>query len=216
MNFSVTFRHMEATDAIKEYAREKVDRLRKYFRDPISTHVILSTERGYNHHAEFVITLKNGILVRGEEATEDMYSSIDMAMAKIERQVRRWKDKIRDHKPSSGPGVSVRHLVFEAKGVEPVLVEGELDREPAAMPATSVDPTIIKSSKFFARPLAVSEAVMQLNLLHEQFLVFVNSSSNAVNVVYRRGDGNYGLIETPSTVTEQVVSAGETLTSKAV
>ncbi len=191
MSFSVTFRHMDATDALKEYCWDKVDRLKKYFREPIATHVILSTERGYNHHAEFVIRLKNGILVRGEEATEDMYSSIDLAMAKIERQVRRWKDKIRDHKPSSTPGISVRHLVLDSGGLEPA-------SERAPTPTPMAEEHVVSRQEYDVRQMTVSQAVMQMSLLHDEFLVFVNSDSRQVNVVYRRKDGHYGLIEAPA------------------
>src|SRR5215813_2371099 len=98
MQFSVTFRHMDATDAIKEYAREKVERIKKYFPDPIHAHVVVSCERGYQHLADVNIQLHNGLILQGSEVTEDMYSSIDLVMAKIERQCRRYKEKIRGHK----------------------------------------------------------------------------------------------------------------------
>src|SRR5437588_12832642 len=102
MQLSVTFRHMNATEALKEYDREKVDRIRKYFPDPIKAHVVLACDRGYNHVADVMITLHNGIVIKGEETTEDMYSSIDLVLAKIERQVRRYKEKIRSHKGAEG------------------------------------------------------------------------------------------------------------------
>src|SRR5262247_1649514 len=102
MQLSVTFRHMDATEALKEYTKEKVERIRKYFPDPIKSHVVLACDRGYNHIADVTITLHNGIVIKGEETTEDMYSSIDLVMAKIERQVRRYKEKIRNHKGSVG------------------------------------------------------------------------------------------------------------------
>src|SRR6185436_17832106 len=107
MNLSVTFRHMEATDPIREYAKDKLEKIRKYFPDPITAHVVLSTERSYQHQVDVVITLHNGIVLKGREITEDMYSSIDLVMAKIERQVRRYKDRIRDHKPHAGPSIPV-------------------------------------------------------------------------------------------------------------
>src|SRR3954465_4128954 len=98
MQLSVTFRHMDSTEALKDYAKEKIERVRKYFPDPIKAHVVLACDRGYNHIADVMITLHNGIVIKGEETTEDMYSSIDLVMAKIERQVRRYKEKIRHHK----------------------------------------------------------------------------------------------------------------------
>jgi putative sigma-54 modulation protein len=183
MQMSVTFRHMDATDALKEYTHEKVDRIRKYFPDPIKAHVVLECDRGYNHHADVVITLHNGIVIAGEETTEDMYSSIDLVMAKIERQVRRYKEKIRSHK--GGDSIhgqrEVRHTVVEVPD-EPRVQEPRFK--------------IIRESKFVARPLTPEEAVMQMNLLNNDFLVYTSAGSHDVSVVYRRGDGTYGLIET--------------------
>src|SRR6188768_2673239 len=120
MQLSTTFRHMDASQAVREYAAEKLDRLRKYFhRDPISAHATFSVERGFHHVADLNITLPNGIVINAKETTEDMYSSIDLAAARIERQVRRWKDKIRDHKPHGGPETSVREMVIPAEEIEP-------------------------------------------------------------------------------------------------
>src|SRR5262249_53973724 len=185
MNLSVTFRHMEATDAIKDYARERLEKIRKYFPDPIIAHLVLSTERGYQHVADVVITLHNGIVIKGREATEDMYSSIDLVLAKIERQVRRYKERIRDHKPHTGPGVPIRASVLSAEWMEskssppmsavrpPVHAEAAPAREVSPSP-----PSIIRSSKFFAKPMAVEEAVMQMNLLENEFLVFMNAQTH--------------------------------------
>jgi putative sigma-54 modulation protein len=191
MQLSVTFRHMDSTDALREYAREKVERIRKYFPDPIKAHVVLVCDRGYNHTADVMITLHNGLVIKGVETTEDMYSSIDLVMAKIERQVRRYKEKIRSHKGAEG-------LHGQREIIHTVLADREQQpgEEQAAMAEASTDPVIVKKSKFFARPMAPPEAVMQMNLLGNDFLVFTNASSHEVNVVYRRGDGTYGLIET--------------------
>ncbi|HZS35198.1 MAG TPA: ribosome-associated translation inhibitor RaiA [Polyangia bacterium] len=192
MQLSVTFRHMDATEALKEYAREKVDRIRKYFPDPIKAHVVLACDRGYNHVADVMITLHNGIVIKGEETTEDMYSSIDLVMAKIERQVRRYKEKIRHHKGLESIH-GQREIVHSVVSVAEVSVEAAGG---AAAQAVAEEPKIIKKSKFFAKPMSTREAVMQMNLLGNDFLVFTNASSHEVNVVYRRGDGTYGLIET--------------------
>jgi putative sigma-54 modulation protein len=187
MQLSVTFRHMDATDALKTYAQEKVERIRKYFPDPIKAHVVLACDRGYNHIADVMITLHNGIVIKGEETTEDMYSSIDLVMAKIERQCRRYKEKIRHHKGLESIH-GQREIVHSVVAVE--------EASAAEMAAEGAEPKIIKKSKFFAKPMSTREAVMQMNLLGNDFLVFTNASSHEVNVVYRRGDGTYGLIET--------------------
>jgi putative sigma-54 modulation protein len=192
MQLSVTFRHMDATEALKAYAQEKVERIRKYFPDPIKAHVVLSCDRGYNHVADVMITLHNGIIIKGEETTEDMYSSIDLVMAKIERQCRRYKEKIRSHKGADS--IHVREIVHSV--VE--MSEPEAQSQPEVQAASPAEPDlkIIKKSKFVTQPLTPSEAVMQMNLRNNDFLVFTNASSHEVNVVYRRGDGTYGLIET--------------------
>jgi putative sigma-54 modulation protein len=194
MQLSVTFRHMDSTDALRDYAREKVERIRKYFPDPIKAHVVLVCDRGYNHTADVMLTLHNGLVIKGVETTEDMYSSIDLVMAKIERQVRRYKEKIRNHKGNEG-------LHGQREITHSVLAEPDVEERPAAMAGNghaqpSPEAQIIKKSKFFAKPMTPNEAVMQMNLLGNDFLVFTNAASHDVNVVYRRGDGTYGLIET--------------------
>jgi putative sigma-54 modulation protein len=192
MQLSVTFLHMDATEALKDYAREKVERIRKYFPDPIKAHVVLACDRGYNHIADVMITLHNGIVIKGEETTEDMYSSIDLVMAKIERQVRRYKEKIRHHKglESIHGQREIVHSVVSVEEVQPAQATSGNGQ------AAEIEPKIIKKSKFWAKPMSTKEAVMQMNLLGNDFLVFTNASSHEVNVVYRRGDGTYGLIET--------------------
>jgi putative sigma-54 modulation protein len=131
-----------------------------------------------------------------------MYSSIDLLIAKIERQVRRYKERIRDHKPHVSPGVPMRTSVLSAESVDASGAPAEMEPRPrgkktAAPTAPAAQKAqIIKSSKFFAKPMAVEEAVMQMDLLSNDFLVFMNAASMQVAVVYRRKDGNYGLIET--------------------
>jgi putative sigma-54 modulation protein len=191
MQLSVTFRHMDSTDALRDYAKEKVERIRKYFPDPIKAHVVLVCDRGYNHTADVMITLHNGLVIKGVETTEDMYSSIDLVMAKIERQVRRYKEKIRSHKGAEG--LHGQREITHSVLAEPVEVEQPAGNGHAH---AAPEPQIMKKSKFFAKPLLPAEAVMQMNLLNNDFLVFTNAASHEVNVVYRRGDGTYGLIET--------------------
>ena len=201
MQFSVTFRHMEATDALKNYAKERMERIRKYFPDPIAVHVVMSTERGYNHRVDVTMQLHNGLTVAGHEATENMYSSLDLVAAKIERQVRKYKDKLRTHKAKTAlaPVDWSHSVVSEVPAASPLEAEVEADKmevEEESSPAKPT-PTVVKTEKLQASPMTVEEAIMQLNLLHKQFLVFAHSETGAINVVYRRDDDSYGLIETP-------------------
>jgi putative sigma-54 modulation protein len=194
MQLSTTFRHMDASSAVRDYAADRLDKIRKYFnKDPISAHAVFSVERGFNHVADLQITLPNGILINAKEVTEDMYSSIDLAAARIERQVRKWKEKIRDHKPHGGPGAEFRERVISADEIEP-----RPTPTASASPAPNASPgfRVIKDETFSARSMNVEDAAMQLNLLGDDLLVFTDASTSCISVLYRRKDGNYGLVET--------------------
>jgi ribosome hibernation promoting factor len=209
MQFSVTFRHMEPTESLKTYAQQRMERIRKYLPDPISCHVVLSTER-HNHRIDVNFHLHNGLSIAGHEITENMYSSIDLVIAKIERQVRKYKGKLTSAK--------TRHQSVEPLPWSHTVVTEEIDESAAVpepmgtgaatgpvgsitqeMPTPNPPATVVrKTEKFHASPLSVDEALMQLNLLDVQFLVFRSTTNGGVSVVYKREDGSYGLIETPA------------------
>jgi len=197
MQLSTTFRHMDASQAVREYAAEKLDKIKKYFnKDPISAHAVFAVERGFNHVADINITLPNGIVINAKETTEDMYSSIDLASARIERQVRKWKEKIRDHKPHGGPGAEFRERVIPAEELEPQPAETPPPKLTKGAPASSAGFRVVKDETFSARSMKVEDAVMQLNLLGDELIVFTDAGTQCISVLYRRKDGNYGLIET--------------------
>ncbi|HET9987127.1 MAG TPA: ribosome-associated translation inhibitor RaiA [Kofleriaceae bacterium] len=199
MQFAVTFRHMEPTDALKSYARERMERVKKYLPDPIACHVVLSTER-HNHRIDVSFQLHNGLSIAGHETTENMYSSIDLVIAKIERQVRKYKGKLEGMKarPHGVQALPWSHSIIDeafvhAEGQPEGHANGNGHAE--AAPATSF--TVVKTEKFHAQPMSVSDACVQLNLLNEPFLVFrLDGNDGRVAVVYKREDGSYGLIET--------------------
>jgi putative sigma-54 modulation protein len=202
MQLSTTFRHMDASQAVRDYAADKLDKIKKYFnKDPISAHAVFSVERGFNHVADIQITLPNGIVINAKETTEDMYSSIDLAAARIERQVRKWKEKIRDHKPHGGPSTEFRDVVFPGEEFEPQPA-GAGEAKPANLGTKGGEPgpgfRVMKDETFSARALTVEDAVMQLNLLGDELLVFTDARTQRLSILYRRKDGNYRLIETTS------------------
>lgn len=188
MQFSVTFRHMDATDALKGYAKDRLEKIRKYFPDPISIHVVMSTER-FHHKVDVNVQLHNGFKLAGTETTENMYSSIDLVSAKIERQVRRYKEKLRAHKVRELEPVGVVHSVIEE-------AQPPLDGKQPEATAAEQPPVVIKRETYPAEPMSASEAIMQLNLIDAAFLIFRNDQTGQINVVYKRNDGAYGLIET--------------------
>lgn len=205
MHLSFTFRNLDASEALKDYARDKLERIHKYFPDPIKVHVVFSSQRGYLFAADVQITLHNGLLLKGVEATEDFHSSIDLVMAKIERQLRKYKDRIRDHKPHSGPERAMIHRVMStdqdgesAAPAEAASAASSQSPVPAPAPSAVSDrrARVVREEKFVAQPMTVDDAIMRMNLLHESFLVFNNVETHEINVVYRREDATYGLIET--------------------
>lgn len=177
MQIAVTFRHMEASEAVRQYLEEKISRVKKYIDEPIDAQAVLSVEKKIRHCAEVTLVAK-GITIKGSEETNDMYAAIDGMVDKIERQLKRYKEKIKQHKPASERARQVEKTVYAAESID----EG------------SPEPVVIRSQSFSVKPLSVEEAVMQMDLLHKTFLVFSDASTNEISVVYRRKDGNYGLI----------------------
>jgi len=176
MQINVTFRHIEPSVPLKEYAEGKISRVKKYLEEPIEAHVVLKIEK-FRHIAEVSIDA-NGMRVNGAEETDDMYSAIDLLADTLENQVRKGKEKVRRRKPG-GVGKDM------AGGVA----------QPGVI-ADDEDARIIRTEQVFAKPMDIDEAMMQLNLGTGEFMVFTNRHTNRVNVLYRRKDGHYGLIET--------------------
>lgn len=177
MQINVTFRHMETSEPVRNYVEEKLPKVKKYIEEPVDAQVVLSVAKKIRHKAEVILTAK-GIVIKAKEETADMYAAIDGMLDKLDRQLKRYKDKIKMHKPLSGRERRVERTIYTAESID----EGHHE------------PSIIKSESFPVKPMSVDEAVMQMDLLDKEFLVFTDATSDGVNVVYRRSDGNYGLI----------------------
>lgn len=181
MHVTVTFRHMASSDALRKYAEEKTERFQKYLSEPIEVHWVLSVEK-IRHIADASI-VANGITIKAEEATGDMYSAIDAILDKLEQQVRKHKEKVKDHKPHTD---------------EPINKRFTQTVDSSAAPASSLkgfSPRIVKKENQFLKPMSVDEAAMQMDVEKNGFLVFTDSSTSHVNVIYRTEGGDYGLIE---------------------
>jgi ribosome hibernation promoting factor len=169
MNIFVNGRHLEITPALKSYAEEKLTKFDRYLSEITEATVTLSVEK-YRHKAE-VLLKANGVMIQAEGVTGEIYSSIDQVVEKLEKQVKKYKEKIRSHRKGEGKGTEV-----------PVRTEPEQGR-------------IIKKKRFDMKPMSPDEAAMQMELLDKDFFVFSNQSSGEINVIYKRSDGNFGLIE---------------------
>lgn len=172
MKVKVLGKNIEITEALENIVEKKLSRLDRYFKPDISAHVTLNVQK--NTHIVEVTIPFNGIILRSEESNEDMYVSIDLVLDKIERQIR--KQKTRMEKRTRGESL-IYHLIPE-------------------MPANNDDePKIVKTKKFAMKPMSAEEAVLQMDLLGHNFFVYMDADTSDVNVVYKRKDGNYGLIE---------------------
>ena len=178
MQITVTFRHMDPTERLRTYVEEKVAKVKKYIDKPIEASVVLAVEK-HRHIAEISLTADRTV-INGKEETDNMYSSIDLVMDKIDRQLRRHKERMKKHKATD---TNLKNL------------SGRINILKAESLGNEGEPRVIKSENFSIKPMIVEEAAMQLELSNHEFLVFTNASTERVNVIYRRKDGNYGLIE---------------------
>lgn len=167
MNIIINCKHMDSTQNLKDYAEEKIGKFDKYLNNIIEANVTLSVEK-YRHKAEVLLKL-SGSLIQAESITDEMYSAIDEVVEKLARQIRKHKDKIVSQRKGKG-------------------------KSRADLETTETIPAIIKN-KSEIKPMSVEEAAMQMDLLDRDFFVYTNASSGDINVLYKRTDGNFGLIE---------------------
>ena len=178
MQIQISFRHVDPSDPLKLYVEDKLTRIKKYLEEPIEAHVVLRTEK-FRHIAEVSIDA-SGFHLKGAEETDDMYSSIDLLVDSLETQAaRKAKEKLSRRRSSAG-------LKETAGSFEPA---GQTQKK------SEQEPRVIRAEQVYAKPMHVDEAVMELNLSNGEFMVFTNRSTNRVNVLYKRKDGNLGLIE---------------------
>jgi putative sigma-54 modulation protein len=183
MQILVTFRNIEATDALRQYVDAKVSRvLSKYFRRPLEGHVVLAVSKR-RHRAEITVSADR-VTLNAQDETGDLYSAIDLAVDKIERQAKKRKTKRAVHK-----GATAAPRAAPAGTSE----KPEAPRRRAA--TKRAEPTLVQTERVTAKPMSVEEAMMQLDVSADAFLVFRSASNETINVLYRRKDGNYGLIE---------------------
>ncbi|OFI05032.1 ribosome-associated factor Y [Clostridium acetireducens DSM 10703] len=172
MRITVSGKNIEVTNALRNVVEKKLSKLDKYFKPDVVANATLSVQK--NRQIIEVTIPFSGVILRGEEATEDMYASIDIVVDKIERQIRKQKTKLqrRNH------GGSLRFQSIP-----------ELDKK------DEQEFKIVKTKKFAIKPMSDEEAILQMELLGHNFFVYKSAETGDVNVVYKRKDGNYGLIE---------------------
>jgi len=176
MQIEVTFKQMEQSDPLRDYVTEKLEKVLKPLIEPVNAQAVLHVEK-YRHIAKVTVHA-NGIVIKGKEETNDMYSSVDLVLDKLDRQVKKYREKIVRH----GDREAVRefrasHSVYHEETFEPL------------------DSELIRRKEIILKPTSVDEAIMQMELMNKSFLLFNNSHTNQLNVIYVRDDGHFGLIE---------------------
>ena len=175
MRLSVTGKGMGVSSYLEGVAEKRARKLERYFKDDTEVHVMLSIEKG-RHIAEVTVPF-DGVLLRTEEVSGDMYNSIDAALKKLERQIRRHRTKLEKR---------LRDTAYDSD-VAPIYDDvDDLEEE---------EYKLVRRKKFPVKPMMVEEAELQMDMLRHDFFVFVNGESGDVNVLYKRNDGNLGLIE---------------------
>ena len=169
MQINITFKNMDATQPLKDYVTKRLSKMDRFIERPAEANVVLSVEK-IRHKAEVTIN-SDGHLINAVETTEDMYAAIDLVMDKLERQMKKHKDKVQDHKGT---------------GHEGTFAEAE---EPAG------EARIIAETGYFVKPMSVEEAALQLGLGRKSFILFENTSSKQMSILYKREDGDFGLVE---------------------
>lgn len=192
MQLQVSGRNLDITAPIREYAERKLARIERHLTEDTRVDLELAIERNRsisaNQHAELTVWTRGPVL-RAHEYAEDMYAAIDLAVDKLDRQVRRYRERRRHWRPH-----------HQARDIEALLPLSEDDEAGSFTGANGAEPelpipAIVKTKRFNMKPMHPDEAALQLELVGHEFYVFLNAESDSVAVIYRRRDGNLGVIE---------------------
>jgi putative sigma-54 modulation protein len=181
MNYVIRGENIEVTPAIREYVEKKISKLERYFTETpeANVHVNLKVYQDKKTKVEVTIPLPH-LVLRAEESNDDMYAGIDLISDKLERQIRKHKTKVnRKFREKGDVGA-----YFAVTTENPEIHVDEDDLE------------LVRTKRFDLKPMDSEEAILQMNMLGHNFYVYTNSDTNRTNVVYKRKDGRYGLIET--------------------
>lgn len=183
LTFNIRGENIEVTPAIREYTENKVQKLEKYFNEEINAtaHINLKVYKDHGSKVEVTIPMKN-LMLRAEDRNDDMYVAIDQVVAKLERQIRKHKTK-------------VNRKFREREGVGTYFAQIQLEPERVADDAEETL-EIVRTKQFDLKPMDDEEAILQMNLLGHDFYIFTDAETDETNIVYKRKDGKYGLIET--------------------
>ena len=189
VEINVIGRHVEVSDAMREYAFKKVESLHLDYPKIIEARVILNVEAHHNRHiAEIILFCTNHITIEAHSETHDMYASIDETIGKVARRMRKRKTRLlKKHRPRKGEVSKLPEAVFAVDALDKV------EDKPGA--EAELEPVIVHKENYRIRPLFNDEAMVDMELSERNFLVFKNAESGRLSILFRRKDGDYGLIE---------------------
>lgn len=192
LRYNVRGENIEVTDAIREYVEAKVGKVEKYFTDvpEANAHVNLKTYSDKTAKVEVTIPLPN-VVLRAEETSPDMYGSVDLVSDKLERQIRKYKTKVNRRQR--------RQTVEAPEPVDPDLLDTQvegLDGEETEQLESDAGVEIVRTKQLDLKPMHAEEAVLQMDMLGHDFFIFEDAETESTNIVYKRHDGKYGLLET--------------------
>ena len=194
MKIIVSARHFDLTQPLKEFAHEKLSQLKKYFDQVIEVDLVLRVQekKGKKHELAEATLWANGAVLHADADTTDMYASIQAVIDKLEKQLKRYKQKLRDNRHRRGKGRNGKDA--------PTPISHDVTHSVVEMASeeSSSGPQIVRETDFMLQPLTVEEASLQLQELEQTFVVFSNIDTNGLGVVYRRPDGSVGWIEAKS------------------
>jgi len=179
MKLIIKSKNFEVTETVEEYVRKKMEKLNKYFDQIMEATAMVSAEK---NRQIFEVTLQaKKAIIRAEEESDSVYTSIDRVVEKLERQIKKYKAKL-----------YIKSFGEKNKSIDNNLLkneDGQLSNQ------EDEDIKIVKNKKFIIKPMSFEEAILQMELLGHSFFVFNNEYTNQINVIYKRKDGNFGLIE---------------------
>jgi len=186
LQFNIKGDNIEVTPAIREHIEKKVEKIERYFPEGTNARAMVHLKAINNSQSKVEITIPmQNLTLRAEERHEELYAAVDLIVGKLERQIRKYKTKVnrkfRDREPMGQAFAN-----YESEG------NGNTDEE------KEEDFTIVRTKSFDLKPMDEEEAVLQMNMLGHNFFVFTDAETNDTNIVYKRKDGTYGLIETSS------------------
>ncbi|GBF76272.1 ribosomal subunit interface protein [Paenibacillus sp. 598K] len=182
MQYNIRGKNIPVTDALRDHVEKKLSRLDRYFEEPLNAEATVTLSVTRNRQSVEVTIPLTGLMLRAEDRNDDMYAAVDLVVDKLERQIRKHKTKL--------------NRKFRQEGSIKSLFKDETDNSAVSVAVDEDEALeVVRTKKFTLKPMDVEEAILQMNLIGHTFFMFANVDTQEVNVVYKRGDGKYGLIE---------------------